>query len=314
MKIMDFMSFDLSWFKSLPGILLILGCFCLIIAIILIPTLTKKKDDFELDLDPKEGEELLNKVEDIAPVNKTVVSVNKPIVEEIKEEVNPVVQTSQVVEEVKPVELNNSFEVKENIALPIVNEPVVEIKPEVKENIVTEIKEEVNPVSSNLNVLPVEEIKLEPSMPVVEEVKPLEVNNSFEAKENMTIPEVIPSVEPPVTPVINEEITIKNDSFGGEKLLPDDFKIEINERKEAFGGEKLLPDDFKPEIEKPHLSNTQSFSLRDIAIQKEQPVTSEVKEEVIPNIHTFEEVKEEVIPVVEPRVETKKEDIELLEL
>lgn len=314
MKIMDFMSFDLSWFKSLPGILLILGCFCLIIAIILIPTLTKKKDDFELDLDPKEGEELLNKVEDIAPVNKTVVSVNKPIVEEIKEEVNPVVQTSQVVEEVKPVELNNSFEVKENISLPIVNEPVVEIKPEVKENIVTEIKEEVNPVSSNLNVLPVEEIKLEPSMPIVEEVKPLEVNNSFEAKENMTIPEVIPSVEPPVTPVINEEITIKNDSFGGEKLLPDDFKIEINERKEAFGGEKLLPDDFKPEIEKPHLSNTQSFSLRDIAIQKEQPVTSEVKEEVIPNIHTFEEVKEEVIPVVEPRVEAKKEDIELLEL
>ena len=314
MKIMDFMSFDLSWFKSLPGILLILGCFCLIIAIILIPTLTKKKDDFELDLDPKEGEELLNKVEDIAPVNKTVVSVNKPIVEEIKEEVNPVVQTSQVVEEVKPVELNNSFEVKENIALPIVNEPVVEIKPEVKENIVTEIKEEVNPVSSNLNVLPVEEIKLEPSMPIVEEVKPLEVNNSFEAKENMTIPEVIPSVEPPVAPVINEEITIKNDSFGGEKLLPDDFKIEINERKEAFGGEKLLPDDFKPEIEKPHLSNTQSFSLRDIAIQKEQPVTSEVKEEVIPNIHTFEEVKEEVIPVVEPRVEAKKEDIELLEL
>lgn len=314
MKIMDFMSFDLSWFKSLPGILLILGCFCLIIAIILIPTLTKKKDDFELDLDPKEGEELLNKVEDIAPVNKTVVSVNKPIVEEIKEEVNPVVQTSQVVEEVKPVELNNSFEVKENISLPIVNEPVVEIKPEVKENIVTEIKEEVNPVSSNLNVLPVEEIKLEPSMPIVEEVKPLEVNNSFEAKENMTIPEVIPSVEPPVTPVINEEITIKNDSFGGEKLLPDDFKIEINERKEAFGGEKLLPDDFKPEIEKPHLSNTQSFSLRDIAIQKEQPVTPEVKEEVIPNIHTFEEVKEEVIPVVEPRVEAKKEDIELLEL
>ena len=300
MKIMDFMSFDLSWFKSLPGILLILGCFCLIIAIILIPTLTKKKDDFELDLDPKEGEELLNKVEDIAPVNKTVVSVNKPIVEEIKEEVNPVVQTSQVVEEVKPVELNNSFEVKENIALPIVNEPVVEIKPEVKENIVTEIKEEVNPVSSNLNVLPVEEIKLEPSMPIVEEVKPLEVNNSFEVKENMTIPEVIPSVEAPVTPAINEEITIKNDSFGGEKLLPDDFKIEINERKEAFGGEKLLPDDFKPEIEKPHLSNTQSFSLRDIAIQKEQPVTSEVKEEVI--------------PVVEPRVETKKEDIELLEL
>ena len=314
MKIMDFMSFDLSWFKSLPGILLILGCFCLIIAIILIPTLTKKKDDFELDLDPKEGEELLNKVEDIAPVNKTVVSVNKPIVEEIKEEVNPVVQTSQVVEEVKPVELNNSFEVKEDIALPIVNEPVVEIKPEVKENIVTEIKEEVNPVSSNLNVLPVEEIKLEPSMPIVEEVKPLEVNNSFEAKENMTIPEVIPSVEPPVAPVINEEITIKNDSFGGEKLLPDDFKIEINERKEAFGGEKLLPDDFKPEIEKPHLSNTQSFSLRDIAIQKEQPVTPEVKEEVIPNIRTFEEVKEEVIPVVEPRVETKKEDIELLEL
>ena len=300
MKIMDFMSFDLSWFKSLPGILLILGCFCLIIAIILIPTLTKKKDDFELDLDPKEGEELLNKVEDIAPVNKTVVSVNKPIVEEIKEEVNPVVQTSQVVEEVKPVELNNSFEVKENIALPIVNEPVVEIKPEVKENIITEIKEEVNPVSSNLNVLPVEEIKLEPSMPIVEEVKPLEVNNSFEAKENMTIPEVIPSVEPPVAPVINEEITIKNDSFGGEKLLPDDFKIEINERKEAFGGEKLLPDDFKPEIEKPHLSNTQSFSLRDIAIQKEQPVTPEVKEEVI--------------PVVEPRVEAKKEDIELLEL
>ena len=293
MKIMDFMSFDLSWFKSLPGILLILGCFCLIIAIILIPTLTKKKDDFELDLDPKEGEELLNKVEDIAPVNKTVVSVNKPIVEEIKEEVNPVVQTSQVVEEVKPVELNNSFEVKENIALPIVNEPVVEIKPEVKENIITEIKEEVNPVSSNLNVLPVEEIKLEPSMPIVEEVKPLEVNNSFEVKENMTIPEVIPSVEAPVTPAINEEITIKNDSFGGEKLLPDDFK---------------------PEIEKPHLSNTQSFSLRDIAIQKEQPVTPEVKEEVIPNIHTFEEVKEEVIPVVEPRVEAKKEDIELLEL
>ena len=283
MKIMDFMSFDLSWFKSLPGILLILGCFCLIIAIILIPTLTKKKDEFELDLDPKEGEELLNKEE--VTTNIIEQPVNTPIVEEVKSQVE------------------NTMPVVENVQMPVENEKIA-IEP-VSNNNVPISNEAINnnPV---LNVEPTiissPEIKAESDIvieePKVEEIPTPVVNNISENSSDMTIPEVIPTIIN--TPEIKEEV--KNDSFGGEKLLPDDFKVEINEKKEAFGGEKLLPDDFKPEIEKPHLSNTQSFSLRDIAIQKQQ-----------------EEVKvqnENVLPVVENQsVEEKtKDDIELLEL
>ena len=110
MRIMDFMSFDLSWFKSLPGILLILGCFCLIIAIILIPTLTKKKDEFEVDLDPKEGEELLNKEEVSDSINNiTTAPLNTSNVEEVKapvENVMPVVENTNVAE---PVEENKKI-------------------------------------------------------------------------------------------------------------------------------------------------------------------------------------------------------------
>jgi len=91
---MDFMSFDLSWFKSLPGILLILGCFCLIIAIILIPTLTRKKDEFEVDLDPKEGEELLNRPEDLGMLSTNQsIPVNTPMQEEIKQETQSLLTT-----------------------------------------------------------------------------------------------------------------------------------------------------------------------------------------------------------------------------
>ena len=283
MKIMDFMSFDLSWFKSLPGILLILGCFCLIIAIILIPTLTKKKDEFELDLDPKEGEELLNKEE--VTTNIIEQPVNTPIVEEVKYQVE------------------NTMPVVENVQMPVENEKIA-IEP-VSDNNVPSSNEAINnnPV---LNVEPTiissPEIKAESDIvieePKVEEISTPVVNNISENNSDMTIPEVISTIIN--TPEIKEEV--KNDSFGGEKLLPDDFKVEINEKKEAFGGEKLLPDDFKPEIEKPHLSNTQSFSLRDIAIQKQQ---EEVK---VPN--------ENILPVVENQsVEEKtKDDIELLEL
>ena len=283
MRIMDFMSFDLSWFKSLPGILLILGCFCLIIAIILIPTLTKKKDEFELDLDPKEGEELLNKEE--VTTNIIEQPVNTPIVEEVKSQVE------------------NTMPVVEDVQMPVENEKIA-IEP-VSDNNVPVSNEAINN-NSVLNVEPTiissPEIKAERDIvieePKIEEIPTPVVNNISENNSDMTIPEVIPTIIN--TPEIKEEV--KNDSFGGEKLLPDDFKVEINEKKEAFGGEKLLPDDFKPEIEKPHLSNTQSFSLRDIAIQKQQ---EEVK---VPN--------ENILPVVENQsVEEKtKDDIELLEL
>ena len=275
MKIMDFMSFDLSWFKSLPGILLILGCFCLIIAIILIPTLTKKKDEFELDLDPKEGEELLNKEE--VTTNIIEQPVNTPIVEEVKYQVENTMPVENKKIAIEPVSDNNVPSSNEAIN----NNPVLNVEPTIISS--PEIKAESDIV--------IEE-------PKVEEIPTPVVNNISKNNSDMTIPEVIPTIIN--TPEIKEEV--KNDSFGGEKLLPDDFKVEINEKKEAFGGEKLLPDDFKPEIEKPHLSNTQSFSLRDIAIQKQQ---EEVK---VPN--------ENILPVVENQsVEEKtKDDIELLEL
>ena len=296
MRIMDFMSFDLSWFKSLPGILLILGCFCLIIAIILIPTLTKKKDEFEVDLDPKEGEELLNKEEVSDSINNiTTAPLNTSNVEEVKapvENVMPVVENTNVAE---PVEENKKIVIE-----PIADNTLVTANTEIQNN---------NPVSfdnqDTLNQAPTV-LNLEPKG---DEVAPQVVNTAPVSNEqNITIPEVIPTIIENTTEV-KEEIPVKNDSFGGEKLLPDDFKIEINEKKEAFGGEKLLPDDFKAEIEKPHLSNTQSFSLRDIAVQKEKTVEAPIKEEV-------KEVVETSIPRVEAPVveEKKKDDIELLEL
>ena len=289
MRIMDFMSFDLSWFKSLPGILLILGCFCLIIAIILIPTLTKKKDEFEVDLDPKEGEELLNKEEVSDSINNiTTAPLNTSNIEEVKapvENVMPVVENTNVAE---PVEENKKIVIE-----PIADNTLVTANTEIQNN---------NPVSfDNQDTLN--------QAPTVLNLEPKVVNTAPVSNEqNITIPEVIPTIIENTTEV-KEEIPVKNDSFGGEKLLPDDFKIEINEKKEAFGGEKLLPDDFKAEIEKPHLSNTQSFSLRDIAVQKEKTVEAPIKEEV-------KEVVETSIPRVEAPVveEKKKDDIELLEL
>ena len=304
MRIMDFMSFDLSWFKSLPGILLILGCFCLIIAIILIPTLTKKKDEFEVDLDPKEGEELLNKEEVSYSINNiTTAPLNTSNIEEVKapvENVMPVVENTNVAE---PVEENKKIVIE-----PIADNTLVTANTEIQNNnpVSFDNQDTLNQAPTVLNLEPKEEAAPVPMMeePKVDEVSPQVVNTAPVSNEqNITIPEVIPTIIENTTEV-KEEIPVKNDSFGGEKLLPDDFKIEINEKKEAFGGEKLLPDDFKAEIEKPHLSNTQSFSLRDIAVQKEKTVEEPIKEEV-------KEVVETSIPRVE---EKKKDDIELLEL
>ena len=304
MRIMDFMSFDLSWFKSLPGILLILGCFCLIIAIILIPTLTKKKDEFEVDLDPKEGEELLNKEEVSDSINNiTTAPLNTSNIEEVKapvENVMPVVENTNVAE---PVEENKKIVIE-----PIADNTLVTANTEIQNNnpVSFDNQDTLNQAPTVLNLEPKEEAAPVPMMeePKVDEVSPQVVNTAPVSNEqNITIPEVIPTIIENTTEV-KEEIPVKNDSFGGEKLLPDDFKIEINEKKEAFGGEKLLPDDFKAEIEKPHLSNTQSFSLRDIAVQKEKTVEEPIKEEV-------KEVVETSIPRVE---EKKKDDIELLEL
>ena len=293
MRIMDFMSFDLSWFKSLPGILLILGCFCLIIAIILIPTLTKKKDEFEVDLDPKEGEELLNKEEVSDSINNiTTAPLNTSNIEEVKAPV----ENTPVVE---PIEENKKIVIE-----PIADNTLVTANTEIQNNnpVSFDNQDTLNQAPTVLNLEPKEEAAPVSMMeePKVEEVVPQVVNTTPVSNEqNITIPEVIPTIIENTTEV-KEEIPVKNDSFGGEKLLPDDFKIEINEkkeafggekllpddfkieineRKEAFGGEKLLPDDFKPEIEKPHLSNTQSFSLRDIAVQKEQTVEEPIKEE-----------------------------------
>ena len=309
MRIMDFMSFDLSWFKSLPGILLILGCFCLIIAIILIPTLTKKKDEFEVDLDPKEGEELLNKEEVSDSINNiTTAPLNTSNIEEVKapvENVMPVVENTNVAE---PVEENKKIVIE-----PIADNTLVTANTEIQNNnpVSFDNQDTLNQAPTVLNLEPKEETAPVPMMeePKVDEVTPQVVNTAPVSNEqNITIPEVIPTIIENTTEV-KEEIPVKNDSFGGEKLLPDDFKIEINEKKEAFGGEKLLPDDFKAEIEKPHLSNTQSFSLRDIAVQKEKTVEEPIKEEV-------KEVVETSIPRVEAPVveEKKKDDIELLEL
>ena len=288
MRIMDFMSFDLSWFKSLPGILLILGCFCLIIAIILIPTLTKKKDEFEVDLDPKEGEELLNKEEVSDSINNiTTAPLNTSNVEEVKapvENVMPVVENTNVAE---PVEENKKIVIE-----PIADNTLVAANPEIQNNnpVSFDNQDTLNQAPTVLNLESKEEAAPVPMMeePKIEEVAPQVVNTAPVSNEqNITIPEVIPTIIENTTEV-KEEIPVKNDSFGGEKLLPDDFKIEI---------------------EKPHLSNTQSFSLRDIAVQKEKTVEAPIKEEV-------KEVVETSIPRVEAPVveEKKKDDIELLEL
>ena len=288
MRIMDFMSFDLSWFKSLPGILLILGCFCLIIAIILIPTLTKKKDEFEVDLDPKEGEELLNKEEVSDSINNiTTAPLNTSNVEEVKapvENVMPVVENTNVAE---PVEENKKIVIE-----PIADNTLVTANTEIQNNnpVSFDNQDTLNQAPTVLNLEPKEEAAPVPMMeePKGDEVAPQVVNTAPVSNEqNITIPEVIPTIIENTTEV-KEEIPVKNDSFGGEKLLPDDFKAEI---------------------EKPHLSNTQSFSLRDIAVQKEQAVEEPIKEEV-------KEVVETSIPRVEAPVveEKKKDDIELLEL
>ena len=288
MRIMDFMSFDLSWFKSLPGILLILGCFCLIIAIILIPTLTKKKDEFEVDLDPKEGEELLNKEEVSDSINNiTTAPLNTSNIEEVKapvENVMPVVENTNVAE---PVEENKKIVIE-----PIADNTLVTANTEIQNNnpVSFDNQDTLNQAPTVLN-LEAKEATVPVTMmeePKVEEVAPQVVNTTPVSNEqNITIPEVIPTIIENTTEV-KEEIPVKNDSFGGEKLLPDDFKAEI---------------------EKPHLSNTQSFSLRDIAVQKEKTVEEPIKEEV-------KEVVETSIPRVEAPVveEKKKDDIELLEL
>ena len=291
------------------GLNLILGCFCLIIAIILIPTLTKKKDEFEVDLDPKEGEELLNKEEVSDSINNiTTAPLNTSNIEEVKapvENVMPVVENTNVAE---PVEENKKIVIE-----PIADNTPMTANTEIQNNnpVSFDNQDTLNQAPTVLNLEPKEETAPVPMMeePKIDEVAPQVVNTAPVSNEqNITIPEVIPTIIENTTEV-KEEIPVKNDSFGGEKLLPDDFKIEINEKKEAFGGEKLLPDDFKAEIEKPHLSNTQSFSLRDIAVQKEKTVEEPIKEEV-------KEVVETSIPRVEDPVveEKKKDDIELLEL
>lgn len=288
MSLMEFMSFDINWFKTLPGILLVVGCLLLVVAIILIPVMSKKeKQGDETYL--KEGAELVKEEGE-----KKDSILKKPLFAKENKEVAP---ETQVAAPSNPAPVVNNITPEVNT--PLVNTPVIPA-----ENLTPTMNAmpsngfpEVKKANENLNV---SNINLE--MPAIEPAVS-QVSTPVEPTTPIVEEPVLPAVQMPVInnePVDNNKINLREpevitvpkiedntskEPFGGASILPPDFKVEEVQKREAFGGEKILPDNFD-------INNNAAF--------KEEPTYPEV-----PPVINLDKVE---------MVQPKKEAVEILDI
>lgn len=257
-------SFDPSWFLTVPGLLITGGVLLLIIALIIFIATSgkgakkekaKKKDEFDFEADDSEVEE--------------EPSVSLEVKEEEKK---PFIQIPEE-EEVEP-----SFEAKDV--------PVSVEKEIPREDFSTSFKEEESLPSmmpDSQPVLPVEDRKVEPSLPI---------EHDFSVKEEVSLDSSIPSV------VEEEKQEDKVSIYGGVSPVIPPIVEEKKESHQIYGGANPL-------------DATQSIPI----VQEKRGYASSLKETIgsVDDLANFRPI--DTTPVVEEQKEetTKKDDVEMLD-
>lgn len=247
------MNFDLSWFKTVPGLLITCGVVLLIIALIIFIVTSKNNKNAKKEAqnnNPK-GEDTTPK-DNVQPVSdgvssETVAAVNTdagantsvetpvqnatPVTENVGIEALQSMQPTQSVNptpiEVETVSSNPVVEDTPALSSPVVNNPTVDA---------------YQAMANNASILNDNYVQ-EPVAPVSQSVEPIEVAPEVSAPIN---PEVIsPSVDAIPTPVAPTVPSVSNEQhaiYGGvSQILPNDMSINTgSSNHQIYGGANPL--------------------------------------------------------------------------
>ena len=307
-------NFDLSFFTSIPGLLITGGVLLLLIALIIfIATGSKKENKGNINNASNENVKtppIANNIEGNQQVSMT--DQTQVVPNQIVDQPIPSVAVNQVVSEAQPPLTQIEPQV---MVPPVVNEmpatsPAV-MSPSIEEPVVMQ-----PPLQDTVNKYEVKEPGLENSMNIVQPEESSQINNITEPTENMSVEQA------PIVSIVTEETS--NNSF--ENITPEiettPQQVEnVVEAKPIYGGVSPTV----PKIDVTHeehrpiygganpLENTQSISINNLPkedtlgpvvpnIEPTTPVveqTTQVIEQATPVVEQTTQVVEQATPVVE---------------
>lgn len=302
------MNFDLSWFKTVPGLLITCGVVLLIIALIIFIVTSKNNKNAKKeaqDNNPK-GEDTTPK-DNVQPVSdgvssETVAAVNTDAGANTSVE-TPMQNATPVTENVGIEALQNMQPTQSVNPTPIEVEtvssaPVVEDTPAISSPVVNNPTVDAYQAMANNAAILNDNYVQEPVAPVSQSVEPIEV-----------APEVTPvmnSVTAPATPVAPTVSSVSNEQhaiYGGvSQILPNDMSINTgSSNHQIYGGANPLENTQSLPI----MGNTQpEMSTAPVSVAPEvAPVVPDIPSvnatPIIPNVSVTPVEENIVIPTPE---------------
>lgn len=300
------MNFDLSWFKTVPGLLITCGVVLLIIALIIFIVTSKNNKNAKKeaqDNNPK-GEDTTPK-DNVQPVSdgvssETVAAVNTDAGANTSVE-TPMQNATPVTENVGIEALQNMQPTQSVNPTPIEVEtvssaPVVEDTPAISSPVVNNPTVDAYQAMANNAAILNDNYVQEPVAPVSQSVEPIEV-----------APEVIsPSVDAIPTPVAPTVSSVSNEQhaiYGGvSQILPNDMSINTgSSNHQIYGGANPLENTQSLPI----MGNTQpEMSTAPVSVAPEvAPVVPDIPSvnatPIIPNVSVTPVEENIVIPTPE---------------
>jgi len=332
MNITEFMSFDIAWFTTLPGIFITSGVVILLIALIIFIVTNKKstKSVVENETTSDFNSELNNSNNggvnvDVTPNSNVMMqeAVVQPTVMPEVSSVEPVVDTFDT-----PYKAGNTF----NVQMPEVSnsEPIVmDGAPTVAFNDVQPVQINNNPVNGfNAGVLvqpmpQVQSVVPEVQMPVQQVIEPVIVPSSepsaqpaFNSVEVQPVSQVQPVLEEkhviyggadPISTISNQAEQ-KPIIYGGANPLENTATIPVMSHGAYgvnFGGgvmQSQQPQVVNPTPVEP-VTNTFSTIPEPVVVEPIQPVTTPVQEVPVMQPQTFTPVQPTMVPVEPQKTE-----------
>ena len=201
MKIFEIMSFNPSWFLTLPGILITAGVILLLIALILLLSSGKKEEVVEVAGASVEQSFSAEPVSTVEPVQVAVPQMPEV---NLEQPVQPVVDIPTPVQTIETPNVSVAEQ-------PVMPEIVPEVKEEPKIEIFEPMVENQVPNLNSFNEIPVVDTPVSDVAPVIEEVK---------VEQPVAVPEVKPAVS----------------IYGGVSPTVDLFKSQSEVKPVIYGG------------------------------------------------------------------------------
>ncbi len=274
-------NFDLSFFTTIPGMLITGGVLLLLIALIIFIATGSKGKEKAIDKDIKNEPESV--VSPTVPTEPAPVQTTEPVV---NNEVPPVVEEPKVA----PVAVNESLingTVPEQAQAPVVEPKVEEV-----------INTPADPIAASA---PVTVVPLEP-IPSQEEVKPIEAANlqapAVEVQNVTPEVKITPTVEQPV--IEEKKETPQEEAkpiYGGANPVIPTISVNNEPHRQIYGGANPL-------------ENTQSVPIINTVVNEDSNKQVEKQEAPAAPIPTKEEIKVEEPKAPElPKEPIKQEEV-----